>query len=102
VPTAVWTPQAEYDVEQILFYIRVESGRPLTARRIGEELTAAAEHQAASSFEGSLHPAAPPEWRYVRHKRWLIFFQPHLQGIEVMRVIDGARDLPKALDDLAE
>jgi plasmid stabilization system protein ParE len=99
VPNAVWTPQAHYDVEQILYYVRVESGRPLTAQRIGEELLAAVDAQAASSFHGARHPAAPPEWRYLRHKRWLVFFQ---QGIEVMRVVDGARDLPRVLADLLE
>jgi hypothetical protein len=35
MPVAVWTPQAERDLENILYYIRVTAGRPLTAERIG-------------------------------------------------------------------
>jgi plasmid stabilization system protein ParE len=80
--TAVWAPQAVSDLEDILYYIRVTAEQPLTAHRIGQ--------------------AAPPNWRYYRYKRWLIFFQPHSQGIEVMRVVDGARDLPRALADESE
>lgn len=99
MPIADWAPKAESDLEEILYYIRVTSSRPLTAQRIGEEIVAAAEEQAALPTSGSRHRAAPPEWRYFRHKRWLVFFQPRTQGIEIMRVVDGARDLPRALAD---
>ncbi|GEM_PF-1690346 len=32
----VWTPQATMEFEEILYYIRITDGRPLTARRIAE------------------------------------------------------------------
>ena len=99
MPIAVWAPKAESDLEAILYYLRVAAGRPLTAQRIGEEIVAAVEEQAALPTPGSRHLAAPPEWRYLRHKRWIIFFQPHAQGIEVLRVVDATRDLPRALAD---
>jgi plasmid stabilization system protein ParE len=91
---AIWTPQAELDLEEILFYIRVAGGRSETARRIGEELRDLAEEQAAHSRSGHKHPAAPERWRYMKYKRWLVFFEPHREGIEVMRIIDASRDLP--------
>ncbi|MGD9635153.1 MAG: type II toxin-antitoxin system RelE/ParE family toxin [Pirellulales bacterium] len=97
MPTAVWAPKAESDLEDILYYIRAVGERPLVAKQIGEEIAAAAEHQASLPIAGSRHFAAPPEWRYFQHKRWLIFFQPHSLGIEILRVIDGARDLPRVL-----
>ena len=99
MPVAVWAPKAESDLEEILFYIRVTDGRPLTARRIGEEIVAAAEEHSALPTTGLRHFAISPDWRYFRYKRWLIFFQPHALGIEIMRVVDGARDLPRALAD---
>jgi hypothetical protein len=34
---AVWTPLAATELEDILYYIRAEDGRPLTSQRIGEE-----------------------------------------------------------------
>ena len=99
MPVAIWTPKAELDLEDILYYIRVTAGRPLTAQRIGQEIVIAAERQALLPVSGSRHPAAPSEWRYFRHKRWLVFYQPHPQGIEVMRIVDGSRDLPRTLSE---
>ena len=102
MPTAVWAPQAEADLEEILYYIRVHDDRPLTARRVGEEIIADVNRQAAIPASGMPYFAAPDNWRYIRHKRWLIFYQTHPAGIEVMRVVDGARDLPRALAELNE
>jgi len=95
----IWSPRASDDVENILYYIRTTSGRPLTAQRIGEEFVELAERVADSAYPGFRHPFAPPEWQYVRHKRWLIFFQRLRQGVEVMRVVDAARDLPRLFAD---
>ncbi len=94
---AVWTPLAEDDLEEILFQIRVVDKRPLTVRRNGEAIHDAVSARANMAVPGQIHPAAPPGWLYFRFKRWLIFYQPHPAGIEVLRVIDGARDLPKHL-----
>jgi plasmid stabilization system protein ParE len=92
---ALWTSQAATELEDILFYIRVEGGRPLTSQRIGEEFLDIAGKIAEGRLTGHAHSLAPPEWRYYRFKRWLIFYQPHSQGIEVMRIVDGAKDLPQ-------
>ena len=94
---AVWTPLAESDLEEILFQIRVVDERPLTARRNGEAIHKTVNDRAKLDVPGQVHPAALPGWLYFRFKRWLIFYQPHPQGIEILRVIDGARDLPKHL-----
>ena len=96
---AIWTPIAESDLDDLLYYLAVVAGNPETAERIYFEIRGCVDRQANSSFEGHRHPAAPEGWRYVKHKRWLIFFMPHGQGIEVMRVIDAVRDLPKRLRD---
>ncbi len=95
----VWTPLAQQELEDILFYIRVADGRPLTSRRIGEELCDALDRQATKPLTGSGHPAAPEDWLYVRFKRWLIFYVPLPDGIEVMRVVDAVRDLPPLFDE---
>lgn len=97
MPIAVWSPKAENDLEEFLYYIRVASKKPLTARRIGEEIISVVNQQANFPDGGARYFAAPSDWRYLRHKRWLIFFQPHALGIEVMRVVDGSRDLPRVL-----
>jgi plasmid stabilization system protein ParE len=95
---AVWTPLATLELEEILFYIRVVDGRPETSRRIGEELRDYINRQATHSLSGSKHTLAPDNWLYLKFKRWLIFYRLHLEGIEVMRVIDAVRDLPAQLN----
>ena len=35
---AVWTPQAEAELEAILYYIAKEDGRPRTAAKINNEI----------------------------------------------------------------
>jgi toxin ParE1/3/4 len=97
MPEVIWTPRAREDLEQIVYYIRVSAERPFTAQRIAEEIVREAEKLATVAESGPRHPAAPDFWRYFRHKRWLIFYKPIPIGVEIMRVIDGSRDLPKAL-----
>src|SRR5258708_3935253 len=94
---AVWTPLAELELEDLLFYIRIADGRPLTARRIGEELREHVDRQATQLLVGLRHPDAPAGCFYLRYKRWLVFYRPNPDGIEVMRVVDAVRDLPSLL-----
>ena len=49
---AVWTPLAELELEDILFYIRVADARPETARRVGREIRNRVDRQAARSESG--------------------------------------------------
>ncbi len=91
---ALWTPLAEHELEEILFYIRVTDGRPETARRIGQEIIDVADRLSSDRLAGHVHPAAPDNWLYVRYKRWIIFYQPHAADVEVVRIIDATRDLP--------
>ena len=93
----VWTPLAAQELEDILYYIRIADGRPLTARRIGEEILALLGEYANQPLAGSRHEAAPNEWLYIRFKRWLFFYVAHDDRIEIMRVIDASRDLPAHL-----
>lgn len=97
MPKVVWAPKAEQDFEDVIYYLRVTAERPLTAHRIAEEIRTIVDQCADMPESGARHPATLPAWRYVRHKRWLIFYKPLQDGIEVMRVIDGSRDLPRAI-----
>lgn len=99
MPSVLWVPKAEQDLEEILLYIRVSAGHPLTAERIGQEIEAETLRLAEMPDTGTRHPAAPAAWRYSRYKRWLIFYLPRTQGIEILRVIDAVRDLPRVLAD---
>ena len=94
---AVWTPVAEEDLDDILFQIAMVDRRPETAERIYFEIRDRANEYATGDLPTLRHPVAPKTWSYFRQKRWLIFYKQHPTGIEVMRVVDGSRDLPKHL-----
>jgi plasmid stabilization system protein ParE len=97
MPRALWTPQAESDLDDILFHISVRDRRPQTGEQMYFEIRRLADEYAEPNAVRHSHPLAPAGWHYFLHKRWLVFYQLHVEGIEVMRVIDGARDLPPLL-----
>jgi len=98
MPRAVWTPVAESDLDDILFYISYVSGKAATGERIYFEIRDRVNLQAEQSLHGLRHPDAPG-WLYIKHKRWLVFYQPHPDGIEIMRLIDAVRDLPRQVGE---
>ena len=97
MPRVVWTPVAESDLDDILFYIGIIDRSPVTAERIYFEIRDRVAEHAEQESPGHKHPDAPDGWLYLRHKRWLIFYRQLADGIEIMRVIDAVRDLPRRL-----
>ena len=93
----VWTPTAIDELDDIIHYIGFVDRRYLVAEALYYEIKQRVEDQWKRDLPGHRHPAAPTDWRYLRHKRWLIFYRPLDDGIEVMRIVDGARDLPSTL-----
>lgn len=85
MPRALWTPVAEADLDDILFYIAVIDRSPLTGERLYYELRDRVNKQATEGLPRHTHEHAPEGWLYFRHLRWLVFYQPHTEGIEVMR-----------------
>jgi plasmid stabilization system protein ParE len=94
---ALWTPIAERELDEILFYISVRDRRPATGQRIYYEIREMADSYTQPDAVRNVYPNTPPSWFYFLHKRWLIFYRLHADGIEVMRVVDGSRDLPSVL-----
>ena len=97
MPQVLWTPVAESDLDDILFYIAFVDRRPATSERIYFEIRSKVAEQAERPLTGHRHGDAPEGWLYLKHKRWLVFYQPLDDGLEVMRVVDGVRDLPRHL-----
>ncbi len=93
----VWTPIAESDLDDILYYIALKDKRPETAVQVFDDIRCEIAKRVKNEVPGHRHPVAPKEWLYFQFKRWLIFYQPTAAGIEVMRVVDGVRDLPSTL-----
>jgi plasmid stabilization system protein ParE len=72
----IWTPVAESDLDDILFYIAVVDRNPTTGERIYYEIRDKLYEHVQKSLPGHVHPDAPAGWLYLRHKRWLVFYQP--------------------------
>jgi plasmid stabilization system protein ParE len=91
-----WSAQARVDVDDIYDFIARQDRRPLTADRAVQSLEKAcegyAEAFAAGSSIGTRRPTLGEGYRIFSHKRWVVVFRPAVDGIEVMRVVDGSRD----------
>jgi plasmid stabilization system protein ParE len=82
------------DLEEIAFHIAVTDSRPLTAKRIVEELIAKCDFYANCPDIGTAADHLFEGCRIGRHKRWAIFYRMRSDGIEIVRIVDGARDYP--------
>lgn len=100
MPRVLWTPVAEADLDGILFYFAFVSRSVETGERIYYELRDRIAEHSAKKVLGHRHPDAPEGWLYLKHKCWLIFYRQHPEGLEVMRVVDAVRDLPRHLREL--
>ena len=98
MPSANWTDEAEEDLEEILFYIGYHDSRWDTAEKIGREIDKKCNLIATQPGMGQPRPDLGEGYRLSLYKRWVIVFRPIDDGIEVMRVVDGARDFKKLFD----
>ena len=95
MPRLIRTPAAEDDLQEIAHYIAVEQGRPQTAERVIDDLIAKCGEYAASPLVGTAAKTLGADYRLFHFKRWVIIYRPLVDGIEVMRIVDGARDYPR-------
>ena len=58
----VWTPIAESDLDEILFYISFVDRKPSTGERVYFEIRDSIAAHAANEFPGHRHPDAPEGW----------------------------------------
>jgi plasmid stabilization system protein ParE len=89
------TASASDDLRNIGYQIGVESGRPLTAEKIIDELIDCCDHLAELSSVSRLGTAVPELGQGVRlfsHNRWVIIFRYVDEGVLVLRIADGSQD----------
>jgi len=91
--TVVWTPAAEHDLESIFLYIGREQHSPTAAERAVRKLVDKANTYAAQPFAAATRPVFGPSVRTFYSGRYVVFYRPASLGIEVLRVIHGARDV---------
>lgn len=87
------TPQAEEDVIEIWFYIAVENKSKLNADRFMDKLDRQLVFLSENPGIGSKKDQyAKGLYQYI-FGNYLIFYFPVKDGIELIRVLHGARDL---------
>ncbi|MGD9632481.1 MAG: type II toxin-antitoxin system RelE/ParE family toxin [Pirellulales bacterium] len=93
--TASRTEAANRDLINIAYQIGIESGRPLVADQIVDELIDRCESLAESAGFARTGTAADELGsgiRLISHRRWVIIFRYVDEGVLILRIADGAQD----------
>jgi Plasmid stabilization system protein len=86
------TAQAEEDLIELWLYIAQDN--PAAADRVLDDIEERFHSLAENPLMGRLRPDIAPELRYFVVGKYLILYRIVPDGIQIVRVIHGARDLP--------
>lgn len=89
---AIFAPAAEVDLEAI--YDHIAADNATAAAELIARLEDLATRLAESPGMGRARPELLPNLRSFAVGRYLVFYRPGGGGIEVVRVLHGARDVP--------
>jgi toxin ParE1/3/4 len=92
----VFSRLAEHDLEEIADYIADDN--PRRALSFVRELRAHCARVAAAPLAWPARPEAGLDVRSSVHGRYVIFFRVTGDGLFVVRVLHGARDIPTAFE----
>ena len=87
------SPLAEQDLREIWRYIAADN--PDAADRLLHKIDSKLEQYAAQPAMGAPRDSLAPGLRSFPVGRYLVFYRPIPDGIEVARILHGARDLPR-------
>jgi toxin ParE1/3/4 len=93
---AIFSPASRRDLREILDYIAQDSRT--RARRFVDKLEQKCELLARSPHLGFECEDLLPGMRVWPVGRYLIFYRPAAAGIEIVRVVHGARDIPRLFE----
>ena len=94
--TLQFTPLALNDLEGILHYISQE--RPKTARDVLARIRETCEQVRANPKIGQGRRGIRDSVRMTTIQRWVVFYRECDASVEILRVLDGARDVDTLLD----
>jgi toxin ParE1/3/4 len=86
------TAQAEEDLIELWLYIVQDNLN--AADRVLDEIEECFHTLADNPLMGRLRPDIAPELRYFVVGKYLILYRSVQNGVQIVRVIHGARDLP--------
>jgi toxin ParE1/3/4 len=87
------TPEAEKDLDEITDFI--EADDPAAAYRLIDGIEAKCQALAEMPGMGRGREELAPDLRSSHVGKYIIFYRSEDEGIEVIRVIHGYRDIPK-------
>ncbi|NOV30189.1 type II toxin-antitoxin system RelE/ParE family toxin [Methylomonas sp. ZR1] len=89
------TAQSEEDLIEIWLYIAQDN--PLAADRVLDDMEQRFIMLADNPQMGRYRPDIAPELRYFISGKYLILYRTLTDGVQIVRVIHGARDLPNVI-----
>jgi toxin ParE1/3/4 len=90
------TPEAEKDLDEITDF--TAAGNRTAASRLIDAIEAKCRALAAMPGMGRGREELAPNLRSSRVRKYIIFYRPGDEGIDVIRVIHGHRDIPKLFE----
>ncbi len=101
---AVTSELAEEDLLQLADYIAEQN--PRAARRFVKYVRKRISTLAFMPSLGAAWADSPiPDlrfWPLTRYKNYVIFYRPIVNGVEIIRILHGARDIPRLINRLFE
>lgn len=98
MPSVRWSSDAKRDLAEIAHFIGVEQGRLRIAERLIDGVVKKSNTYAASPELGTAREDLGNEIRVFRYKRYVIVYRPVETGIDIIRIVDGARDFPSLFE----
>ena len=95
MPYIVRTPRAKADVLSIGRYIAQQSGSRSAALRFLDKIDAKLKFLAQHPLAGEARPELAADVRSFPIGNYVIFYRPSEDGIDVLRILHGARDIPR-------
>ena len=100
MPRIKWTPTAERDLGAIFDYIGREKLSPTAAANVLRQINDKCSSYARQMHMGSLRPDLGSEVRCFPVAGYVVIYRPLPDGILVLTVVHGARDIPAVFHNL--
>ncbi len=100
MPTLIVSPLAEEDLEEIWSFVAEHDVE--AADRLIDEITGRFDHLLAYPEAGRARHDLLVNLRSLTVKRYVIFYQPTDDGVEIFCVLHGSRDVQSEFDSLID
>lgn len=92
---ARWTSLARRELLDIAYHVATLGQRPDAAHKVIDDVERKCAEYAEQPLMGSPAGDLGENMRTFTHKRWVIIYVPTDYGLDVISVVNGARDYPK-------